>query len=154
MEPLPFKGFEFHGYRGKRRVLYFGWRYEFGPGGLQKADEIPTFLLPFRDRAAAFAKLSPGELQQVLLTEYPPGAPIGWHRDTSAFGDVVGISLLSSCAFRFRLKRQGGWDRISLIAEPRSAYLARGAARSEWEHSIPAVERLRYSITFRTMNSR
>jgi hypothetical protein len=26
-----------------------------------------------------------------------------------------------------------------------------GAARSQWEHSIPAVEARRYSITFRTM---
>jgi hypothetical protein len=26
-----------------------------------------------------------------------------------------------------------------------------GESRSQWEHSIPAVEQRRYSITFRTM---
>ena len=39
----------------------------------------------------------------------------------------------------------------SLIVEPRSAYLLRGPSRTEWEHSIPAVDALRYSITFRSL---
>jgi alkylated DNA repair dioxygenase AlkB len=33
----------------------------------------------------------------------------------------------------------------------RSAYLLRGPSRTEWEHSIPAVDELRYSITFRNL---
>ncbi len=52
---------------------------------------------------------------------------------------------------RFRRKRGDRWERAALVAEPRSAYLLRGAARTEWEHSIPEVEALRYSITFRTI---
>ena len=153
MQALTFRPFEFHGYFGKRRVLYFGWRYEFGTGGLQKAEESPAFLLPVRDRAASFAGLAPGRLQQVLLTEYPPGAPIGWHRDRSVFGDVVGISLASSCLFRFRLKQGDKWRRAALAVAPRSAYLLTGPARAEWEHSIPPVQALRYSITFRTLRA-
>ena len=43
------------------------------------------------------------------------------------------------------------WERVSLTAEPRSAYLLRGPSRTEWEHSIPAVDALRYSITFRNL---
>ena len=65
------------------------------------------------------------------------------------FGDVVGISLLSACTFRFRRKKGAGWERSSLVLAPRSAYLLHGPARTEWEHSIPAVTELRYSITFR-----
>jgi hypothetical protein len=34
---------------------------------------------------------------------------------------------------------------------PRSAYLIRGKARRDFEHSIPPVEKRRYSITFRTV---
>ena len=34
---------------------------------------------------------------------------------------------------------------------PRSAYLITGSARRDYEHSIPAVGGLRYSITFRTL---
>jgi alkylated DNA repair dioxygenase AlkB len=86
------------------------------------------------------------------LTEYPPGAAIGWHKDRSVFGDVVGISLLSPCQFRLRRKAANGWQRASIVAEPRSAYLLRGPARTDWEHSIPAVGGLRYSITFRNLH--
>jgi alkylated DNA repair dioxygenase AlkB len=148
---IEFRNFEFHGFEGKRRVRFFGWRYEFGAGGLQKAEEIPDFLLPLRDRAAAFAGLRPEELPHVLLTEYPPGAPIGWHRDKAVFGDVVGISLASACTLRFRRKDGPRWERVSVAVEPRSAYLLRGPSRGTWEHSIPPVERLRYSITFRSL---
>jgi alkylated DNA repair dioxygenase AlkB len=77
--------------------------------------------------------------------------PIGWHRDKGVFGDVISISLLSPCAFRLGRKADSGWERYLLTVEPCSAYLLRGAARTEWEHSIPAVETLRYSITFRNL---
>ena len=143
MERLAFAPFEFHSFLGKRRVVSFGWRYDFNSGGLQKTDDIPAFLIPVRESAAAFSELHPSKLQQVLLTEYPPGATIGWHKDRSVFGDVVGISLLSACTFRFRRERS------SLTAQPRSSYLLRGPSRSQWEHSIPPVANIRYSISFR-----
>ncbi len=114
---------------------------------------MPAWLLPLRERAAAFAGIAPPGLQQVLLSEYSPGAGIGWHRDKAVFGEVVGISLVSPCVFRLRRKSGSGWERASIVAEPRSAYLLRGPARSEWEHSIPAVDSLRYSITFRNVRS-
>ncbi|HEX6369270.1 MAG TPA: hypothetical protein VF006_10075 [Longimicrobium sp.] len=38
-------------------------------------------------------------------------------------------------------------------AEPRSAYLMRGPSRTEWEHSIPALDSLRYSLTFRSLKA-
>lgn len=148
---LPLKPFEFQGFLGKRRVVSFGWRYVFDGSGLQPAEPIPRFLLPLRAEAARFAGLPAAAFEHVLLTEYAPGAAIGWHRDRSVFGDVVGISLLAPARLRFRRKLAGKWERFALPAEPRSAYLLRGAARSEWEHSIPEVEALRYSITFRTL---
>ena len=148
---LPFKEFEFQNYVGKRRVVSFGWQYVFDGSGLRKADDMPPFLLPLRGRAAAFAGLEADALQHVLLTEYRPGAAIGWHKDRSVFGETVGISLLSHCRFRFRRRQGNGWERRSLSAEPRSAYLLAGASRSDWEHSIPEVEALRYSITFRNL---
>ena len=149
LQRLDFKPFEFQGFLGKRRIVSFGWRYDFNGGGLTKTDDMPDFLLLLRERAAGFAHLQPGDLQQVLLTEYQPGAPIGWHKDRSVFGDVVGISLLSACTFRFRRKAAAGWERSSIVLAPRSAYLLHGLARTEWEHSIPPVSELRYSITFR-----
>jgi alkylated DNA repair dioxygenase AlkB len=149
VKELPFKEFEFQGFIGKRRTVSFGWHYDFNQRALQQADDIPEFLLALRELAAEFAGIPPSELQQVLVTEYDAGASIGWHRDKAVFGDVVGISLLSSCRFRLRRKSGSTWERVSLTAEPRSAYLLHGPARTEWEHSIPAVEALRYSVTFR-----
>jgi alkylated DNA repair dioxygenase AlkB len=146
---LPFKAFEFQGFRGKRRIVSFGWRYDFNGGGLQRTEDIPAFLLPLRERAATFARMSPVRLQQVLVTEYSPGAGIGWHKDRPVFGEVAGISLVSPCTFRLRRKLGDAWERVSLHAEPRSAYLLAGPARTAWEHSIPAVDQLRYSVTFR-----
>jgi alkylated DNA repair dioxygenase AlkB len=150
---LPFKAFEFQGYLGKRRIVSFGWQYDFNKMEIQRAEDMPAFLHPLRDRAAAFAGISPSELQHVLLTEYGPGATIGWHKDKAVFGEVVGISLAAPCVFRFRRKTGGTWARASFIAEPRSAYLLKGRARTQWEHSIPAVAALRYSVTFRNLRT-
>ena len=148
---LPFKAFEFHGFVGKRRTVSYGWTYDFSREALSPADEMPTFLLTLRETAAAFAGMAAGQLQQVLVTEYGANAGIGWHRDKAVFGDVIGISLLSACQFRLRRRRAETWERVTVEAEPRSAYLLRGPARTEWEHSIPAVEEPRYSITYRTV---
>jgi alkylated DNA repair dioxygenase AlkB len=106
-----------------------------------------------RAAAAAFANVDPASLQQVLLTQYSPGAAIGWHKDRPVFGDVIGVSLLSACTLRFRKKAGAGWERRSIALEPGSAYVLQGAARSEWEHSIAAVSELRYSMTFRTLQA-
>jgi alkylated DNA repair dioxygenase AlkB len=149
---LPFRDFEFHGYTGKRRVVSFGWHYDFSARHLRKAEDIPDFLLALRSAAAAFAGSEPEELRHVLVTEYGPGAGIGWHRDKAVFGETVGVSLLSPCVLRLRRKvGEKKWERANVVAEPRSAYLLSGPSRSEWEHSIPAVDALRYSITFRNL---
>jgi alkylated DNA repair dioxygenase AlkB len=148
---LPLTAFDFHGYTARRRTISFGWHYDFGKRTLDQAEAIPEWLLPLRAVAARFAGLAPEQLPHVLVLEYGPGAAIGWHRDKAVFGDVIGISLLAPCRFRLRRKAGAGWERASLVAEPRSAYLLRGPSRTEWEHSIPAVDALRYSITFRSL---
>lgn len=147
--PLEFKEFEFRGYPGKRRVVSFGWRYDYGARTVRPAGPMPGFIMDLRERAAAFAGIPATEFRQAMVTEYAPGAGIGWHRDKPVFGDVVGLSLLSDCTLRFRRAVADGWERLSLSPRPRSAYLLQGPARWQWEHSIPGVEALRYSVTFR-----
>jgi alkylated DNA repair dioxygenase AlkB len=154
MASLPFAPFQFHGFEGNRRTISYGWHYAFDGSGLHEAAPISDWLQPVREKAAAFAGLPAAALEHALLIEYAPGAGIGWHRDRSAFGDVIGVSLLAPARLRFRRKRDAGWERRNLVAEPRSAYLLRGPARGEWEHSIPPMEALRYSITFRTLRRR
>ena len=147
---LPLKPFEFAGgFLGNRRIVSFGWRYDYQAQRLAESQPIPPQLLALRRRAARFAGRAEDSFQQVLVTEYAPGAGIGWHKDKGMFGDIVGVSLLVPCNFRLRRRQGTGWERVSLIAEPRSAYLLSGVSRSVWEHSIPPLDRLRYSVTFR-----
>jgi alkylated DNA repair dioxygenase AlkB len=154
MRGLPFKEFEFHGFLGKRRIVSYGARYDYGERALREAEILPEFLLPLRDAAAAFAGIESSSLEHALVTEYGAGASIGWHRDKAVFGDVIGVSLASACRFRFRRRTENAWQRASLLVEPRSVYLLRGPSRTEWEHSIPGVDALRYSVTFRTLRQR
>jgi alkylated DNA repair dioxygenase AlkB len=148
---LPFAPFEFQGFLGKRRTVSFGMQYRFDGSGLAQAEPMPDWLLPLRARAAAFAGIEADDLVHALLIEYDVGAGLGWHRDRPVFGDVVGLSLLSEAPVRFRRKQGAKWERHVLRAAPRSAYVLRGAARTEWEHSLAPVGALRYSATFRTL---
>jgi alkylated DNA repair dioxygenase AlkB len=153
---LPFKPFDFHGYLANRQVVSFGYRYDYGSRSVVEAAPFPAFLEPLRRKVAAVFGRPEAAFRQVLINEYQPGAGIGWHRDKAQFEEVVGVSLLAPCNLRFRRKAGAAsgrqtWDRVSLNVEPRSAYLLAGPARTVWEHSIPALDRLRYSITLRTL---
>lgn len=150
IEALPFKPFEFHGYFGKRRIVSFGWHYDYAGRRLRESEPMPAFLLPLRERAAAVAGLAADSLQQALVTEYEAGVTIGWHRDKPMFEDVVALSLRSPCRLRLRRRRSSGWERWAAEIAPRSLYRLSGPARHDWEHSIPPLGALRYSVTFRT----
>jgi alkylated DNA repair dioxygenase AlkB len=151
---LPFKEFEFHGFLGKRRVVSFGWKYDFSTGKLRESEPPPDFILPIREKAAAFAGIEPQVLAHVLVTEYSPGTAIGWHTDRPHYEDVIGVSLASECVFRLRRKAGSKWQRRSVTLAPRSVYVLRGPVRNDWEHSIAEVASLRYSITFRNLRVR
>lgn len=148
---LPFKAYEHLGYFGNRRIAGFGWRQDESGRMVETGEPIPDLLLPLLDKVAAFTGLARDSFRHALVTEYSPGAGIGWHRDRPPAVAIAGVSLLSPCHFRLRRKAGDRWDRASIIAAPRSAYLMAGPARSDWQHSIPALEALRYSVTFRTV---
>lgn len=150
-DPTPFR---FQGWLGKRLTSSFGWSYDFDRGTMAAAEPIPAFLLPVRDRAAAFAGLAADALEQALLIRYDPGAGIGWHRDRPQFEHVLGISLGAPATLRLRRRRADGFDRATIPLAPRSAYLLSGEARHDWEHSIAPMDEPRWSITFRSLSKR
>ena len=145
-----FEAFDFHGYTAKRRTIEYGLEYDFGTRKATPTRPFPEFLFSLRHRAAALANLTAHDLVEGMILQYPPGAPIGWHRDAPQFGVVIGISLLNPARMRLKPYRKEG-KIISVNLEPRSIYVLRGSARWQWQHSIPAMERMRYSITFRTL---
>jgi alkylated DNA repair dioxygenase AlkB len=152
IEGLQLEPYVFQGFTAKRRVAVFGKDYDPETHEVREGAPIPAFLLPVRTLVAGLAGVPPEEFAEALVTEYSPGTPIGWHRDSGPFELVAGVSLNSSCIFKLR-KGEGG-EEVALILEPRSAYLMSGEARWEWQHHIPAVKGLRYSITFRTLRVR
>ncbi len=146
---LEFRQFRWHEFTGKRRTVTFGWSYSFDKGEISVANPFPPFLEPLQDRASEWAGVDAGSLVQGLVTEYQPGAGIGWHRDAPPFGVIVGISLASDC--RFRLRHEEQKLQRELVVERRSIYALTGEARAVWQHGIPPAAETRYSITFRTL---
>jgi alkylated DNA repair protein (DNA oxidative demethylase) len=162
IQQLQFKHVEMRGVVARRRIAHLGWTYGYYSRRSEPGPSIPSFLLPLRARAAHWAGISADGFAEALVTEYPDGAAIGWHRDAPVFGDVIaGISLLAASRMKFRpyvspADQRGLPPRratCQVPLEPRSAYVISGAARRDFEHSIPAVDALRYSITFRTLKS-
>jgi alkylated DNA repair dioxygenase AlkB len=156
---IEFSNFEMRGVVARRRVAFFGRTYD--AGGARVAP-LPEFLFALRGSLADWARLDPNAFAMALINEYRPGAPIGWHRDAPQYGIVAGVSLLSSCRMKFRpyvspraqgesAKRRTATHEVTL--ERRSAYLLTGESRSAYEHHIPGVDALRFSITFRTLRS-
>jgi len=154
LSQLDLKPFEFHGYLGNRRVTNFGLKYNFSSRSVELATDTPPFIADLLERVAEFAGCAPKTFRQVGINEYRPGAGIGWHKDKAEFGIIVGISISASATMRLRRQDRGGWQRASQILRPRSIYILSGEARTEWEHSIPPLNELRYSITFRTLSDR
>jgi alkylated DNA repair dioxygenase AlkB len=146
---LDFAPFDFHGYTALRRVVQYGRSYDFSTRKTHAGRQLPEFLLSARSRAADFAGVASDSIVQATIAEYSPGAPIGWHRDVPEFEVVIGVSLLGMC--KMRLKKSNAEEKtLSINLEPRSIYLLSGEARWAFQHSIPPVKELRYSITFRT----
>jgi alkylated DNA repair protein (DNA oxidative demethylase) len=151
---LAFSDVVMRGRVARRRVAHFGWRYGYDSWRVEPGPPIPSALLPLRSGAAALLDVTDEALAEVLVTTYPPGAGIGWHRDAPPFGEVVGVSLLGACRMRFQRGQGEARETRMIELAPRSAYVLHGDARWRWQHSIPPTKSARYSITFRTLRSR
>ena len=152
---IEFSTFEMRGVVARRRVAFFGRSYD---AAAASTPPLPAFLMPLRDKVARWANVDAQAFAMALINEYRPGAPIGWHRDAPQYDIVAGLSLLSACRMRFRPYRSPsaapGPRRLAtheIVLEPRSAYVMTGEARQSYEHHIPPVGHLRYSVTFRTL---
>jgi alkylated DNA repair dioxygenase AlkB len=160
IQKLHLTPFKYYQFTGKRRTASFGWQYEFGKSEITTAPGAPASLLPVRARAGKLFNIDPNTLTQTSIIEYSTGSPIGWHRDIPHFGVVIGISLGAACRMRFRKynrvrsKNLNRDEILSIELQPRSIYLMSGASREIWQHSIPPVKELRYSIMMRTLRAK
>jgi len=160
IQKVSLTSFKYYQFTGKRRTASFGWQYEFESDEITRALTIPEFILPLRARAGKLFGVDADTLAQASIVEYPVGAPIGWHRDIPQFGVIIGISLGAACRMRFRKYQRvrskvvGREETLSIELQPRSVYLMSGASRALWQHSIPPVKELRYSIVMRSLHSK
>jgi alkylated DNA repair dioxygenase AlkB len=149
-ERLPLRPFAFHGHLGNRRIYTFGHKYIFAGQASRTDARVPPYFQPLLQIASRISGKPAAAFEQVMVTEYAPGAGIGWHRDRPSYGDIVAVSFLAPCTLRLRRKAPPSWERRAVVIEPRSAYLLRGAVRNDWQHSIAPMDVLRYSVTLRT----
>ncbi len=151
MTHVPFREVAMLGVAARRTTAHYGWDYGYDSWKISPAEPPPAFLVPLRARAAALIGVGPEELEEILVTRYPPGAGIGWHRDAPMFGPaVVGVSLGAPAVMRFRRRGEGRTSyRLPLPA--RGAYVLAGAARTDWQHTISPQKAERFSVTFRTV---
>ena len=147
--------FNFQGFEAKRRVASFGYDWSFDKRILKKGKEIPASFQPVIVKVARQLSIKEESFAELLITEYPVGSVINWHRDAPPFGVIAGISLNTDCKFRLRPYEKSKQGRSSIISIPvmrRSLYVMQDDSRSGWEHSVAPVKDVRYSITLRTLN--
>lgn len=158
---LPFEHSRLGEYLSKRRVVGFGWGYDFREHRLVPGPPLPPFLRTTTQKIAKWLHIEKSRIAEALITEYERGAGIRWHRDTESFSHVIGVSLygtatlkLRPATYRMQGVRRTREDTRCIELPPRSAYILQGESRWKWQHAIAPVGALRYSITFRTLPSR
>lgn len=154
VEGIELHTFTFRGFEAKRRVISYGYDYNFDNRSIRKGEPIPAAFNALTERVAQYLSIPPTDFAELLVTEYPPGAVINWHRDAPPFDLIVGISLLTDCTFKLRPYDKVKQTRDAIISFPvarRSLYIMKNTVRSEWEHSIAPVKHKRYSLTLRTL---
>jgi alkylated DNA repair dioxygenase AlkB len=149
--------FTFQGYTANRKVASFGYDYNFDRRSITKGEEIPNEFTLLVNKVADFLHIEPAVFAELLVTEYPAGSVINWHRDAPPFDLIAGISLNTDCKFKLRPQDKKMQNRSSIMTIPvkrRSLYIMHGVSRTEWQHSTAPVKEKRYSITLRTLKQK
>jgi len=158
VQSLPLEAMRYKSYVARRRGISFGGHYDFDTNVLLPSIPIPEELEPLRKRAASWLGKPSSAFTQVLVAEYQPGTPLGWHRDVPDFEDIVGVSLAGDATLAFRrypqravqTNRHRAAGRLELRIAPRSIYRITGSARWDWQHAVLPTDALRYVVTMRT----
>jgi len=155
---LPLHEARYKDFTARRRVVAFGSTFDFDAYRLepQPIGVLPDPLQALRERLAAWTGVAADDFAHVMVAEYGPGTPLGWHRDAPDYELIAGVSLGSAARLRFRPwppRDPKKHDILALELAPRSAYRMAQTARWGWQHSVPPVPALRYSVTMRTVRA-
>jgi alkylated DNA repair dioxygenase AlkB len=159
IEKLPLSPMRYKEYVARRRGISFGGHLDFDANRLMPSPAIPREPMPLLHKAAAWLGQPPESFIHVLIAEYRPGAPLGWHRDVPDFEDVVGVSLAGEGELELRRYRRARfvairWAVVSRHYRAKVHLLHHGNGEMGWQHAVVASRALRYSITMRTPRQR
>jgi alkylated DNA repair dioxygenase AlkB len=153
---LPLHAAKYKEYLARRQVVSFGGTYDFDANVLLPGKVLDERLVPLRNRVADWLGVPSESLVHALVAQYDPGTPLGWHRDVPDFEVIAGVSLGNEALLRFRPfppNEAAKRNVVQLEVAPRSIYKLEREARWDWQHSVPPVKNVRWSITFRTARS-
>lgn len=153
-EELAWEDVIMHGVMAKRKVMHYGLGYTYDTRNVTPTVPPPDFLLFLLKRGAKLLGVMDSDIEEVLISKYPAGAGIGWHRDAPMFDKVLGVSLGSNCTIKLRKPHNDYYEVYQATLKPGSVYILSGPARTTWYHHIPAVKDLRYSVTLRTLRKK
>ena len=108
----------FHGYIANRKTASFGYDYSFTNRQLSKGKPIPEAFGSLLKKVGDKLSVPAPKFAELLVTEYPPGSVINWHRDAPPFDIIAGISLLSGCILKLRPQEKAKQNRASVISFP------------------------------------
>jgi len=154
IEQFDLQNMKFHEYEAKRKVISFGRGWSFTEQQLKQGNPIPGEFNFLVERIASHLQIPTASIAQFLITEYPVGSVINWHRDAPPLETIVGVSLLSDCIFKLRphdKEKQTRSATISLPVQRRSFYVMTGVSKNAWQHCIAPMNKVRYAMTFRTL---
>jgi alkylated DNA repair dioxygenase AlkB len=154
IQDLDLQTMKFHEYEAKRKVMSFGRGWSFTEQQLKEGQPIPGSFEFLVQGVADKLDIDKAQIAQFLITEYPAGSVINWHRDAPPFAIIAGVSLLADCSFKLRPHDKSKQTRKATIVYPvnrRSLYTMQGEAKTEWQHSTAPLDKVRYSLTFRTL---
>jgi hypothetical protein len=115
VERLDLREVQMRGQTARRTVQHFDLEYGYESWQLAPAEPLPESLEWLRERCAEFASIASAAFAQTLVTRYPPGATIGWHRDAPVSGPWWSASRfgrLACCA------SSGGWMNTDVCMRP------------------------------------
>ena len=128
---------------GRSKVMRFGSSKCYD--NYMKQDTLPDFILKVAQKIVD-AKLLDEIPDHASINEYKKNGFIPKHIDSNESGDKITIVSLLSDADMFFEK---GDEKILVPLPRKSLIQMKNEIRWLWEHSIPYVENLRYSIVFR-----
>lgn len=133
-------------HNSSRRVLQFGYEYNYRSMNVKKIEDMPAVLSKIV-RYINKNLTKEYNFNQCIINEYKPGQVISPHIDSKVFKGIIACVTLG-CNRRIEFSRKDYVKQVVNMADE-SLYIMTKDARYEWKHRTLRENQLVYSLTFR-----